>query len=111
MTKLNKLITNKKDRATARGLLRKAKARFNDDDFDMGVCTAIAAEEDGPREEKVANIICNEISDRLGPSVCYVTTWLREELGLDYRTQIEPYQNTYRKRWIDSMINELKEKQ
>lgn len=107
---MKRLFTNKKDRATARGLLRKAKSfiKAQGPDYKWGVCYALdRVTKDEYRH--VAEEVIDEISDRLGDDHSYVTTWLRDKTGLNYETEIKPHATAYRSLWIDSMIQELRD--
>jgi len=108
----NENIKTYREKRTAIKLLN-ASYRCIRDGHATAVCGAVSASASTQKEYKIADAICDEISERLGPDSAYVTTWLRFN-SADARNHLNDdqgnlYARQYRLLWIKDMIREIKE--
>jgi hypothetical protein len=108
MNKLKKLIPVT-EQHIAKALLVRAREALNPAEGEF-VCVNLKEAAETPVERRVSEIIRAEIRFRLN-GYTTVCSWLNEKTGIDPKTihanggkrMVE-----YRKRWIDSMIAELR---
>lgn len=106
----DKISTNKEKRSAIR-LLKSAHNRIRNYKNSV-VCCAVEDSEWSPTDVRVSAFIRSEISYRIG-GYGYVTSWLRNAhpevvAALDSPNGDE-HARFYRMRWIQSMIQEIKE--